>query len=114
VIFCDIDGTIIKAQSRTGDNAYFKPSTPLQNNVNRLLELQRNGSKFIFTTARQENAKQDTNQLLNKLGFVDYTLLMNLPNTKRILINDYNNANPYPRAESINLKRDSDNLSDFL
>jgi len=114
VIFCDIDGTIIKAQARTGDNAYFKPPTLLQNNVNRLLELQKNGSKFIFTTARQENAKQDTNELLNKLGFVEYTLLMNLPNTKRILINDYNNANPYPRAESINLKRDSDNLSDFL
>lgn len=114
VIFCDIDGTIIKAQARTGDNAYFKPPTLLQNNVNRLLELQKNGSKFIFTTARQENAKQDTNELLNKLGFVEYTLLMNLPNTKRILINDYNNANPYPRAQAINLKRDSDNLTDFL
>ena len=114
VIFCDIDGTIIKAQARTGDNAYFKPPIPLQNNVNRLLELQKNGSKFIFTTARQENAKQDTNELLNKLGFVEYILLMNLPNTKRILINDYNNANPYPRAQAINLKRDSDNLTDFL
>mgnify|MGYP003675033930 CR=1 FL=1 len=49
-----------------------------------------------------------------QLGFVEYTLLMNLPNTKRILINDYNNANPYPRAQAINLKRDSDNLTDFL
>ena len=47
-------------------------------------------------------------------GFKSFNLLCGLQNSKRILINDYNSANPYPRAEAINLKRDSDNLSDFL
>ena len=52
--------------------------------------------------------------MLYSLGFKSFNLLCGLQNSKRILINDYNNNNPYPRAEAINLKRDSDNLSDFL
>ena len=28
--------------------------------------------------------------------------------------NDYNNSNPFPRAQAINIKRDTDNLKDFL
>lgn len=114
VIFCDIDGTIIKAQSRVGSDTYQMPATPLYNNVSRLLEFQANGSRFVFTTARQEEASYDTRETLKNLGFKNFVLLMNLPNAKRILINDYNNANPFPRAEAINIKRDSDNLSDFL
>jgi hypothetical protein len=52
--------------------------------------------------------------MLESLGFVDFQLITGLPNTKRILINDYNEANPYPRAVAINLKRNHDNLADFL
>lgn len=39
---------------------------------------------------------------------------MGLKNCKRILINDYNEANPYPRAIAINIKRDEDNIKDYL
>jgi hypothetical protein len=52
--------------------------------------------------------------MLTALGFVNFKLLSGLSNAKRILINDYNEANPYPRAVSINIKRDHDNLQDFL
>jgi len=114
VIFCDIDGTIIKAQGRVGENSYDKEVVPLVNNIKRLLELQANGAQFIFTTARENDQTSKTREVLYSLGFKSFNLLCGLQNSKRILINDYNNANPYPRAEAINLKRDSDNLTDFL
>lgn len=114
VIFCDIDGTIIKAQGRVGENNYESPPIPLMNNIKRLLELQAKGSQFIFTTAREQEYAELTKKMLVSLGFKDFILLASLQNSRRILINDYNNANPYPRAEAINLKRDSDNLTDYL
>jgi len=113
VIFCDIDGTIIQAQSRL-DLEAKKPVVPLPNNIKRLLELQAKGAQFIFVTAREPQYRAETRQMLYELGFMSFTLIEGLQNSRRILINDYNNANPYPRAEAINIKRDSDNLSDFL
>lgn len=114
VIFCDIDGTIIKAQSRVGANNFDDDPIPLTKNISRLLEMQKNGAQFIFTTARNKSLENRTRKVLNDLGFVNYELIMSLLNSKRILINDYNDANPYPRAEAINIRRDSDNLGDFI
>jgi hypothetical protein len=113
VIFCDIDGTIIKAQSKLEILNHDK-ICPLHSNVNRLLELQKNGAQIIFTTARNKDCEQDTKKFIEELGFKNFVLLTGLQNSKRILINDYNEANPFPRAEAINIKRNSDNLSDFI
>lgn len=111
VIFCDIDGTIIKAQSRTevGDTPI-----PLEENIKRLKNLIANGSTIIFTTARHDSVHLLTEKMLTDLGFKNFKLISGLPNTKRILINDYNDANPYPRAIAVNIKRDTDNLRDFI
>lgn len=113
VIFCDIDGTIIVAQSRLDLESKKEPIV-LKNNVSRLLELQKNGAQFIFTTARENQFTTMTREMLYKLGFNSFNLICGLQNSRRILINDYNNANPYPRAEAINIHRNADNLSDFL
>lgn len=111
VIFCDIDGTIIHAQPKHG---YYQPPIPLEKNIACIKHLQSLGSRIIFTTARPESVASRTQEILNELGFTDFDLISGLPNTKRILINDYNEANPYPRAIAINIRRDSDNLKDFL
>lgn len=110
-IFCDIDGTIIKAQPKGG---YDEEPVVLKHNVERLKGLVSNGSKIIFTTARHSKYDARTKEILDSLGFTNYDLISGLPNTKRILINDYNEANPYPRAIAINLKRNSDNLGDYI
>jgi len=114
VIFCDIDGTIIHAQSKHGKKSYSESPIILKNNVELLLKYQNDGAQIIFTTARSEEAKDITQKMLDSLGFKHYNLIIGLNNTRRILINDYNDANPFPRAEAINIKRDSDNLKDFL
>jgi len=114
VIFCDIDGTIIQAQSRVGAKSYDKTPVPLQKNINRLLELQYKGAQFVFTTSRENQYKGITRDMLYSLGFISFDLITGLQNSRRILINDFNNSNPYPRAESINLFRDSDDLDRYL
>jgi len=111
VIFCDIDGTLVKAQPR---HAFEDPPEPLEQNVSRLLEMQSQGSLIIFTTARPERIHTHIEGMLKGLGFNNFKLITGLPNAKRILINDYNEANPFPRAIAINLKRDTDNLRDYL
>ena len=110
VFFCDIDGTIIKAQGHNDTESYV----PLLDNVKVLLEYQATGSQFIFVTARLHQNYSQTHDMLVNLGFEDFQLIMGLQNSRRILINDYNNANPFPRAEAINILRDSDNLRDYL
>lgn len=111
VIFCDIDGTLVHAQPR---HAFSQPPVPLEQNVKCLKQMAAEGSLIIFTTARPESLTDNIASMLTDLGFENFRLIAGLPNTKRILINDYNEANPYPRAIAINLKRDHDNLKDYL
>lgn len=111
VIFCDIDGTIIEAQPR---HAYHEDPVPLVKNIEKIKSMLDQGSEIIFTTARPKSAEDRTRQVLENLGFRSFQLISGLPNAKRILINDYNEANPYPRAISVNIKRNHDNIGDFL
>jgi hypothetical protein len=111
VIFCDIDGTLVKAQAK---GTYDKQPETLKENVKVMLKYQNNGSQIIFTTARPKKYDTRTREILDSLGFKEYDLISGLQNVKRILINDYNEANPHPRAIAVNLKRDTDNLKDYL
>lgn len=114
VLFCDIDGTIIVAQARYGANSYDSDPIPLESNIKRIKQYQQNGSQIIFVTSRPVTARDATVKTLNALGFTEFELLMGLNNSARMLINDYNDANPFPRAIAVNIKRDSDNLTDFI
>lgn len=114
VIFCDIDGTIIKAQGRYGKYTFNDPPIVLENNVRTIKKYQENGSMIIFTTSRPKDSEEQTKSMLKDLGFTDFQLITGLHNSSRILINDYNAANPFPRAIAVNLVRDFDNLKDYL
>jgi hypothetical protein len=111
VIFCDIDGTIVRAQSP--DELGTTP-VPLINAVCRLRQLEDDGHQLIFTTARYNEFYDQTVKMLQDLGFKKFNLITGLLNGARILVNDYNDANPYPRATAINVRRDQDNLTDYL
>ena len=116
VIFCDIDGTLVKSQNRYGKNTYEDAPEILENNVRVLLEYQKKGAQIIFTTARPNlsNIKSITENMLNTLGFRNYQLLIGLNISKRILINDFGKSNPYPSAVAINIQRDTDTLENFI
>ena len=111
VIFCDIDGTLIKAQAK---NDYNSPAESLDQNIDFIKKRIESGDQIIFVTSRPEKSRTATENMLNKLEFKNFQLLMGLKNCKRILINDYNAANPYPRAIAINIQRNSDNIKDYI
>lgn len=114
VLFCDIDGTLVKAQSRYGNNSYDTVPNVLKENVKRIREYHDKGCQIFFTTARPHTYREQTDRMLRDLGFTNFQLITGLHNARRVLINDYNTSNPYPRAEAINIYRDHDNLKDFL
>jgi hypothetical protein len=111
VVFCDIDGTIIRSQKK--DQYKTKPKL-LKNNIKKIKELVSRGSQIIFVTSRPQSAFKDTNKMLISLGFFKFRLIMGLLNSKRILINDFNQANPYPNAIAYNIYRDEDSLDKIL
>jgi hypothetical protein len=114
VIFCDIDGTLVEAQSRHGKNTYADKPIALQQNVDRIKALQNSGCQIVFTTARPKEVLDVTVKMLEEIGFENPFVIIGLYNSTRILINDYNDSNPYPRAIAINIERNNDNLKDFL
>lgn len=114
VVFCDIDGTLIKSQSRFGQHSYYSNPIPLDENYKTIKELYDRGAQIIFTTSRETKYHDVTQTMLKKLGFHDCLLLTGLNISSRILINDYNDSNPYPRAVAYNIKRDTDTLKDVL
>jgi hypothetical protein len=80
------------------------------NNIERIKKLRDERNQVIFVTARPESARDKTQNMLNTIGLNGCQLIMGLQNCKRVLINDFNAANPYPRAIAINIPRDSDIL----
>lgn len=113
-IFCDVDGTIIVAQHRWGAYSYGSPPLVLHDNVQRLIELQAKGSHIIFTCARPPETADITRDMLTKLGFKDFALICGMNNSRRVLINDFDENNRFPRAIAVNLKRNMDGLRDYL
>lgn len=114
VIFCDIDGTLIKAQSRFGSYSYAHDPIVLEGNYQKIKTYYDRGCQIVFTTARPSAYDAQTLAMLAKLGFNGCKLVSGLNNSARILVNDFNEANPYPRAISVNIKRDHDTLKDYL
>jgi hypothetical protein len=60
---------------------------------------------FVLIIRKEEKEKITRTRTLNL--HIKFTI-------KRILINDYNEANPFPRAIAVNIKRDHETLGDYL
>lgn len=113
-LFVDIDGTLFY---NSGEHSTPKwgENTPIEANIQRLRELYQSGKVQIFlTTARKAEYKEVTIQQLKKYDVPYDNIIFDLFHCKRYLINDYSNTNKYPSSISINVKRDSSTLSDFI
>ena len=113
-MFVDIDGTLITTSSNL-----FAPYTgsgkALNENIAALNNLYLQGLTYtILTTSRAENLRQLTVRELSRHGILYDHLLMGLPHSQRILINDFSESNSFPSSVAINLPRDSDNLKKYL
>jgi hypothetical protein len=113
-MFVDIDGTLI-----TNSSSLFAPYTgtgkALRQNIDALNQLYLQGFTYtILTTSRAEDLRQLTVGELTQHGILYDHLLMGLPHSQRILINDFSESNSFPSCVAINLPRDSDNLQQYL
>ena len=113
-LFSDIDGTLI-----TNSSLHFPPyigdGEPIQENIDYLNLLYDEGRTYIvLTTSRPEKTRQITVNELELKGVKYHQLVMGLPHSQRIVINDFAASNPYPACGSINLPRNNNNLREFL
>ncbi len=112
-VFCDIDGVLLENGSKFGKKKW--KTEALENNIKLLAEYQRKSKLYlIITTSRPESEKSYITKILAKFDLIPDQYVMGLPHTKRYLINDFTQSNPYPSAISINISRDSDNLEKLL
>jgi hypothetical protein len=113
-LFVDLDGTLVK-NSSVHFPPYIGESAPLQSNVDILKHLQSSGKfEIVITTSRPEKYRDATVKQLSDLGIKPRNLLMGLQHSKRIIINDYSKSNPFKSCDSINLKRNTDDLKEIL
>ncbi len=103
-IFCDLDGVLVKSSSK-----HFEPkwgtTEGIKENIDILNKLREEGAYIVITTARPHEITYITEQQLKREGIKYDRLIMNLPHSQRILINDYSATNPYPSATCVNLER---------
>jgi len=112
-VFCDIDGVLLENGSKFGKKKW--KTGPLENNIKLLAEYQKKAKLYlIITTSRPESEKPYISMMLKKFNLIPDQYVMGLPHTKRYLINDFTESNPYPSAISINISRNSDNLENLL
>lgn len=113
-LFIDLDGTLVH---NSGEFIEPKWGTTegIKKNVDFINNLYNTGKvKIIITTARKSEYKEKTIKQLNRLNIQFDEIIFDLYHSKRFLINDFSESNKYPTAVSINLKRNNDNLNDFI
>ena len=112
-IFCDVDGVLLMNGSKFGKNGWR--TKPIAENMDTISRLQRSGLLFlIITSCRPESEIPYLRECLAEFNVYPDRYIMGLPHSRRILINDYSLTNPFPSAMSINLERDSKQLSMIL
>lgn len=105
-IFLDIDGVIFY-----NINPGWEEKEPIKENLEHIKNLYKNNkTQIILTTSRPLILKDMTIQQLEKYNVPYDDIIFGLYHTKRFLVNDYADSNPYPTALAINLKRDSNEL----
>jgi hypothetical protein len=112
--FVDIDGTLVENSS-----LLFKPyigdGAPIQENIDVLNSLYDLGkSQIILTTSIPEFTRHETELEMKKIGIKYHQLIMGLQHSARVLINDFSTSNNYPTSISVNIPRNSNELSKYL
>ena len=116
-LFLDIDGVLLENSGKIC-NPKWGTTKGIKENIELINKLYNSGKYFIvLTTTRTDNGfvEEELVSHLKKAGLRNWNrLVMGLPHSKRILINDYSNTNTYPTAISINLERNKGDLNGIL
>ena len=69
---------------------------------------------IVLTTSRPEEYRQITLDELESKGIPYHNLIMGLPHSQRVLVNDFAASNPYPSCVAINIPRNSGDLETYF
>lgn len=109
-IFCDFDGCLVKNGSKIFSSG--NKIVPLHKNLIELKNLQSvNDVELIITTSRPDDELHKIKKVLNKFKIKYTKIITGLNHSRRILVNDFANTNPYPSSVAINTERNSEELS---
>lgn len=112
--FIDLDGVLVQ-NSAEFFPPYWGQTSGIKENIEVINKLYNEGkAKVIITTSRKKQYKDITIEQLNREGILYHNIIFDLPNCKRVVVNDYGNTNPYPSCIAINLKRNDDILKNML
>ena len=112
-IFCDLDGCLFFNGSKFQKNLW--KTKAIIENINSLKEIQNKGFvELVITTSRPSSEKSNIKVILKKFNIKYKYILTDLQHSRRVLINDFSNTNPFPSALAINLERDSKELASIL
>jgi len=112
-LFVDMDGTLVTNTSHLVP-PFIGEGSPLMDNIDVIRKIKQEGSVLIITTSRPEKYREVTIKELEKHCIPFDHLIMGLPHSQRVLINDFSPTNPYPSCSAININRNSDTLKDYL
>jgi hypothetical protein len=105
-IFCDFDGCLVNNGSKFGKIGWKTSS--ISNNLMALKKLQEKKKiHLLITTSRPKSEIPFIKKILKKYSIMFKTIITDLPHSKRLLVNDFADTNPYPTAISLNTERDS-------
>jgi hypothetical protein len=110
----DIDGVVVRNQSRFFPPYWESPEQPIEANVACLRDMQDAGTQLIFMTARPEIYRAKTHAMLSLLGLRPHALIMSCHHGQRCLVNDFAPSNPYPSAVAVNLERNAASLAQLV
>ena len=113
-LFVDLDGTLVQNSSHLIPPG-ISEGLPLLKNIECLRKLFNDRkTHIIITTSRPEEFYNETVTELSRNKIPYDRLIMGLPHSQRIVINDFANSNKYPSCSAINIPRNSETLEDFL
>lgn len=114
LILTDIDGVIFQNQSAYFEPYWGSPVAQIDENIQRLINLQQQGAQLVFVTSRPEKYREPTMHALTEAGLTVHALVMGCHHGKRVLINDFATSNPYPTALAVSIPRNTPCLSQYL
>ena len=113
-IFIDMDGVLVENSGRYFGRLWGS-TEPLERNVKKIRDLYDTGKcQIIITTSRDESFKEVTKSQLERIGVKYHQIIFNLMHCKRVIVNDHAPTNPYRSCDAINIKRNSDLLSEKI
>jgi hypothetical protein len=109
----DIDGVMLENTGRYGRRNWFNSTVGIRENIEAVKRLSDNGGEIIFITARPKDALQSFERLMDAEGIRFKVIIHSCLHSRRTVVNDFSNSNPYPTCVAINLPRNG-SLVEYL